>query len=433
MIRHVHIENFKSIKELDLDLKRVNIIIGEPNSGKSNILEAFGLLSWLQQRGNLNEFVRHEHINELFHLKKYKPIKINIDKDTINAINLEFYSENAINLKFYSEHKIIKSESLSLLGEYVIEIPEGARFQESNPKYKSHGDWNEMLSDKCYNPTVITVPVGSIVTWVNKDTVSHRVIYAENPLDKGTWRLYGDILSGTKFIMPNESVSWTFKEQGEYPYICPDHPWMIGKVKVVGYESYYTKFMFYRFKLIQYNVKEGEVLLPPHGKNLMWILKYNGRVRETLQDILKQYGLKLLLTEDSVRIILREHEGIVEEISYNMLSDGLQRIIFYTAAILSNENSVILLEEPEAHIFPSFTHELADMIISNDSNQYIITTHNPYFLIKLVEKCKRDDINVIVTQMNEGVTTAKVLTEEDLQKILEYDIDIFFNLSKFLE
>jgi hypothetical protein len=35
--------------------------------------------------------------------------------------------------------------------------------------------------------------------------------------------------------------------------------------------------------------------------------------------------------------------------------------------------------------------------------------------------------------MNEGVTTAKVLTEEDLQKILEYDIDIFFNLSKFLE
>jgi predicted ATPase len=164
----------------------------------------------------------------------------------------------------------------------------------------------------------------------------------------------------------------------------------------------------------------------------MGILKYNEKVRETLKDILKQYGLKLLLTEDGIRIILREYDGILEEISYNMLSDGLQRIIFYTAAILSNENSVILLEEPEAHIFPSFIHELADMIISNDSNQYIITTHNPYFLIKLVEKCKRDDINVIVTQMNEGVTTAKVLTEEDLQKILEYDIDIFFNLSKFL-
>jgi predicted ATPase/plastocyanin len=417
MIRHVHIENFKSIKELDLDLKRVNVIIGEPNTGKSNILEAFGLLSWLQQRGNLNEFVRHEHINELFHLKKYKPIKINIDN---GVIDLEFYPDK------YIGHGLPK--------EFIVEIPEGAQHLTCNPNYQPQGDWNNMLSDKCYKPSVITVPTNSIVTWINKDSVSHTVTYAKNPLDANTWDLNGKMLFGMQLIMPNKSVSWTFKEQGEYPYFCTVHPWMIGKVKVVEYESTnYTKFMFYRFKLIQYNVEEGEVLLPPHGKNLMWILKYNGRVRETLQDILKQYGLKLLLTEDSVRIILREYEGIVEEISYNMLSDGLQRIIFYTAAILSNENSVILLEEPEAHIFPSFTHELADMIISNDSNQYIITTHNPYFLIKLVEKCKRDDINVIVTQMNEGVTTAKVLTEEDLQKILEYDIDIFFNISKFLE
>jgi predicted ATPase len=400
---------------LDLDLKRVNVIIGEPNTGKSNILEAFGLLYWLQHRRNLHELVRHEHINELFHLKKYKPIKINIDN---GVIDLEFYPD-----KYIGENP---------RKEFLIEIPNGAQDAACNPNYQPQGDWNKMLSDKCYKPSVITVPTNSIVTWVNKDTASHTVTYAKNPLDANTWDLDGKILFGMQLIMPNQSVSWEFKEQGEYPYICTVHPWMIGKVKVTN-ESYYTKFMFYRFKLIQYNVEEGGVLLPPHGKNLMGILKYNEKVRETLKDILNQYGLKLLLTEDGIRITLREYDGILEEISYNMLSDGLQRIIFYTAAILSNENSVILLEEPEAHIFPSFTHELADMIISNDSNQYIITTHNPYFLIKLVEKCKKDDINVIVTQMNEGVTTAKVLTEEDLQKILEYDIDIFFNLSKFLE
>ena len=421
MIKHVHIENFKSIKELDLDLKRVNVIIGEPNTGKSNILEVFGLLSWLQQGGNLNEFVRHEHINELFHLKKDKPVKINIDN-------------GAINLEFHSKDKYI-GHGLGLPKEFIVEIPAGAQNLTCNPNYQPQGDWNKMLSDKCYKPSVITVPTNSIVTWVNKDTASHTVTYAKNPLDASTWDLDGKMLFGMQLIMPNQSVSWTFKEQGEYPYFCAVHPWMIGNVKVVRYESTnYTKFMFYKFKLIQYDVKEGEVLLPPHGKNLMWILRYNVKVGETLKDILKQYGLKLLLTEDGIHIILRDYDNniIEEEISYSTLSDGLQRIIFYTTAILSNENSVILLEEPEAHIFPSFTHELADRIISNYSNQYIITTHNPYFLIKLVEKCKRDDINVIVTQINEGVTTAKVLTEEDLQKILEYDIDIFFNLSKFL-
>jgi plastocyanin len=248
MIRHVHIENFKSIKELDLDLKRVNVIIGEPNTGKSNILEAFGLLYWLQHHVNLNEFVRHEHINELFHLKKYKPIKINIDN---GVIDLEFYSDK------YIGHGLPK--------EFIVEIPEGAQHLTCNPNYQPQGDWNNMLSDKCYKPSVITVPTNSIVTWTNKDTASHTVTYAKNPLDATTWDLDGKILFGMQLIMPDQSVSWEFKEQGEYPYICTVHPWMIGKVKVTN-ESYYTKFMFYRFKLIQYNVEEEGCFYHHMGK-----------------------------------------------------------------------------------------------------------------------------------------------------------------------
>ncbi len=421
MIKHVHIENFKSIKELDIDLKRVNVIIGEPNSGKSNILEVFGLLSWIQYGGNLNEFVRYEHTSELFHLKKYKPIKINID----DGINLEFYSENE-----YTQQ--------GLKREFIVEIPPGAQNLESNPTYKQSGDWNKMLSDGCYKPSAITVPVNSKVTWVNKDTASHTVTYAKNPLDPTTWDLDGRVLFGMNLIMPNQSVSWEFKEAGEYPYFCVVHPWMIGKVKVITLEGYYNKFMFYRFiqtqyntQQGQYNTQQGDVLLPPNGRNLAWILRYNERVKEVLKDILDQYGLKLVLSEGSMRIIIREYDGIAEEVSYISLSDGLQRIIFYTTAIYSNENAIILLEEPEAHIFPSFTKELAEMI-SNDSNQYIITTHNPYFLITLVEKCRREDINIIVTYMYEGRTFAKILSEEEIQRVLNYDAEVFFNLRKLL-
>ena len=43
MIKKLHIKNFKSIKELDLNCARVNVFIGEPNTGKSNILEAIGI------------------------------------------------------------------------------------------------------------------------------------------------------------------------------------------------------------------------------------------------------------------------------------------------------------------------------------------------------------------------------------------------------
>jgi predicted ATPase len=44
MIRHLTIERFKSIVKLDLELGRINLFIGANGSGKSNIIEALGVL-----------------------------------------------------------------------------------------------------------------------------------------------------------------------------------------------------------------------------------------------------------------------------------------------------------------------------------------------------------------------------------------------------
>ncbi|MCS6962894.1 AAA family ATPase [Thermoflexus sp.] len=41
-ISYLEIRNFKSIKELRIDCRRVNLFIGPPNTGKSNLLEALG-------------------------------------------------------------------------------------------------------------------------------------------------------------------------------------------------------------------------------------------------------------------------------------------------------------------------------------------------------------------------------------------------------
>ncbi|WP_176159657.1 AAA family ATPase [Prosthecobacter debontii] len=64
MIHKLSIRNFKSIRELDLDCRRVNVFIGEPNVGKTNILEALSLWSF----GTLCEIkktLRINHINQL--------------------------------------------------------------------------------------------------------------------------------------------------------------------------------------------------------------------------------------------------------------------------------------------------------------------------------------------------------------------------------
>ncbi|AQG79741.1 AAA family ATPase [Spirosoma montaniterrae] len=63
----VEIKNFKSIKDLRLDCKRVNIFIGKPNVGKSNILEGLGLLG-MQSYDKLSDAsVRYKDLKQLFH------------------------------------------------------------------------------------------------------------------------------------------------------------------------------------------------------------------------------------------------------------------------------------------------------------------------------------------------------------------------------
>lgn len=44
-LKHIKIQNFKSLKNAELsDCKQINLLIGRPNAGKSNLLEAAGLL-----------------------------------------------------------------------------------------------------------------------------------------------------------------------------------------------------------------------------------------------------------------------------------------------------------------------------------------------------------------------------------------------------
>ena len=45
MIKELEIHDFKSIKELFLELGRINVFLGANGSGKSNILEALGVIS----------------------------------------------------------------------------------------------------------------------------------------------------------------------------------------------------------------------------------------------------------------------------------------------------------------------------------------------------------------------------------------------------
>lgn len=112
MIKSLQINNYKSINHLEVDCSRINVFVGEPNAGKSNILEALDLsyLSWLLHSNNLSEmagydkvdikdFFRAGKVDKLFHLgDTTKPISVITNGLTVSEYQLRLNTEEDKNI-----------------------------------------------------------------------------------------------------------------------------------------------------------------------------------------------------------------------------------------------------------------------------------------------------------------------------------------------
>jgi plastocyanin len=72
-----------------------------------------------------------------------------------------------------------------------------------------------------FGPATLTVPVGTTVTWINRDDIPHTVVSTDDPK---TFK--------SKVLDTDEKFSFTFSKAGTYPYFCSIHPKMTGKVIV---------------------------------------------------------------------------------------------------------------------------------------------------------------------------------------------------------
>jgi plastocyanin len=72
-----------------------------------------------------------------------------------------------------------------------------------------------------FGPAALTVPVGTTVTWTNRDDIPHTVVSTDDPK-----------VFKSKVLDTDEKFSFTFSKAGTYPYFCSIHPKMTGKVVV---------------------------------------------------------------------------------------------------------------------------------------------------------------------------------------------------------
>ncbi len=90
-IKSVSIRNFKSVESVTLsDCQRINVLIGRPNVGKSNILEALSLFDVPymvnSSSKSLKNVLRIENTADLFHNGvSSSPVEVSADESTINV------------------------------------------------------------------------------------------------------------------------------------------------------------------------------------------------------------------------------------------------------------------------------------------------------------------------------------------------------------
>jgi plastocyanin len=99
--------------------------------------------------------------------------------------------------------------------EFFVSIPQGS----------------SSFTDDAYVPNPVEINVGDTVTWINDDFTTHTA--TSGTPDSGSTGLFGGTQDSPEIIGPEgDTQSFTFDEEGEYPYYCTLHPNMVGTVMV---------------------------------------------------------------------------------------------------------------------------------------------------------------------------------------------------------
>jgi len=357
-IRSLQLQNFLSYgsEPETIELQPLNVLIGTNASGKSNLIEAMGvlkatptdLLAPIRQGGGISDF--------LWKGEKGTP--------TAKIEAILDYPERTMPLRYQISFTAV-GQRLEVVDE-AIEDMAPRNSSESEPFfYYLSDDWGS--------------PVINVIEDNEQQTRNQRTLRRED-------------------IIPYQSIL----SQRKDPELYPELSYLGNKFADIGlYRNWQTGREAVFRKAQQTDLPEHPLL--EDGSNLGLVLNNlqlqlgSRQIIEKLQlfyDAAEELNIKIY--SGTVQIFIRE-TGLTRPIPATRLSDGTLRYLFLIALLLDpTPPPLICIEEPEIGLHPDLLLAVAEMLIeASQRTQLIVTTHSDALVSALSPEsvliCDRDD------------------------------------------
>lgn len=383
-MRHLRICNFGPLLEAELDIDRLNVIVGPQSSGKSSVLKVAAYCAWLEKRIELTQSLSEatwdnieEHLISFFSLQGYFGSSTLIDYETDC-------------LHFHCEYKNVRAE-----------------WKDGRFGYKR--------SQIAYIPAERNI-VSVVSNWQKIQAASNVVEFMTE------WDIARQSRSRALKIL-NLGVQYSYDKSGNIDKILLDN----GVQLELGSAS------------------SGLQSLIPLYVNLSYLDKGQYRERYKKENYLSRSEntklFNLLLEKYSQgelppKAVKDIENGSLSSRGELSFEEELRRSRLYSNFV-SVKNSQVYLEEPEGNLFPPEQVLLTEWLIQIGKDPFrknvmFIATHSPYIVNCFLERGKKDFNLLITVPVGNGRSTVKNIGEEEIQKMYDSGVDVFFNFESFV-
>jgi len=389
MIRRVRVDGYKSLREVDLPLKPLTVIIGPNAAGKSNLFDALRLLSRIVTSRSLQDaFADHRG-------------------DPLEAFD---YSEGGIaallgkeRAQFTIEVDVELNKSTIERAERLIQVhysPSGQDNRKSKPRKIVKQFLRYRISVEISPKTGVLRVVDERLEALKQSRDGQlspdegRLPFLERVGERLRLRMEGQ----ARPMEYDIGLNYAIVSQPVYP---PHYPHLIAfREEVSQWQFYYLE---PRLMREESPVKEVHQLQPFGGDLAAFYYTLKRKNPDQFENI--QRSLRSLiptlesvdaeLTEEG-KVRLKVREGGVE-FSAKVVSEGTLRVLALMAILSpTNPATVVGLEEPENGVHPRRLKLIADLLRNaSERRQIIVNTHSPilpdYLQDAYLVRCRKEN------------------------------------------